>query len=165
MEIEKSLRLEAAPAQVWALLLDPTAMMSCVPGMQSVDVLGPDEYLAKMKVSFSFVSASFTLRTRIVESVPPSRLRAEGTGEENALASSLRQRTDITLEPEDGGTRLQLKVTLDLVGRLGTFGLAPMKTKADRLWDEFGRRLAERLAPVGQDAPRYDDSQARPGPA
>jgi carbon monoxide dehydrogenase subunit G len=87
MEIEKSLRLEAAPAQVWALLLDPEAMMSCVPGMQSVEVLGPDEYLAKMKVSFSFVSASFTLRTRIVESLPPSRLRAEGTGEENALAN------------------------------------------------------------------------------
>jgi hypothetical protein len=37
-------------------------------------------------------------------------------------------------------------VQVDLIGRLGTFGLAPMKTKADRLWDDFGQRLADRLA-------------------
>lgn len=147
MEIEKSLRLEAPPQEVWAVLLDPVAMMSCVPGMQTVEVLGPDEYLARMKVSFSFISASFTFRTRIVESDPPHRLRAEGTGEESALASSLKQCTDIVLQPDDGGTRLALKVRLDLVGRLGTFGLGPMKTKADRLWDEFGQRLAALLGP------------------
>jgi carbon monoxide dehydrogenase subunit G len=52
----------------------------------------------------------------------------------------------MVLEPAADGTRLRLKVQVDLVGRLGTFGLAPMKTKADRLWDEFGRRVAERLA-------------------
>jgi carbon monoxide dehydrogenase subunit G len=114
--------------------------------MQAVEVLSPDEYLARMKVSFSFVSASFAFKTRIVERVAPSRLRAEGTGEDNALASSLKQRTDIVLEPEAEGTRLHLKVQVDLIGRLGTFGLAPMKTKADRLWDDFGQRLADRLA-------------------
>ena len=145
MEIEKTLTLAAPPEQVWAVLLDPVAMMSCVPGMQAVEVLGPDEYLARMKVSFSFISASFTFRTRIVESDPPRRLTAEGTGEESALASSIRQRTDIVLEPHEAGTRLALKVRLDLVGRLGTFGLGPMKTKADRLWSEFGDRLAARL--------------------
>jgi len=37
-------------------------------------------------------------------------------------------------------------VQVDLLGRLGTFGLGIMKTKADRLWDEFGLNLAKRLA-------------------
>jgi carbon monoxide dehydrogenase subunit G len=145
MEIEKTLTLAATPEEVWAMLLDPVAMMSCVPGMQAVEILGADEYLARMKVSFSFISASFTFLTRIVESEPPCRLTAEGTGQERALASSLKQRTEILLVPEGGGTRLTLKVRLDLVGRLGTFGLGPMKTKADRLWHEFGERLEARL--------------------
>jgi len=148
VEIEKTLTLAATPQQVWAVLLDPQAMMACVPGMESVEVLSPDAYRATMKVSFSFVSARFAFRTRIVERDEPHRLRVEGTGEESALASSLKQTTDITLEAEGTQTRLQLKVKVDLVGRLGTFGLTPMKTKADRLWDTFGERLAEHLAPT-----------------
>lgn len=148
MEIEKTLTLPATPQQVWAVLLDPQAMMACVPGMESVEVLSPDAYRATMKVSFSFVSARFAFRTRIVERDEPHRLRVEGTGEESALASSLKQTTEIILQANGQHTRLQLKVKVDLVGRLGTFGLTPMKTKADRLWDTFGERLAERLAPA-----------------
>jgi len=145
VEIEKTLTLQASPEQVWAILLDPQAMLACVPGMESVEVLSPDDYRATMKVSFSFISARFAFRTHIVERTAPHRLRAEGTGEESALASSLKQSTEIVLEPDGPHTRLHLKVKADLVGRLGTFGLAPMKTKADRLWDAFGLRLAERL--------------------
>lgn len=149
MEIEKSLTLDAPPERVWALLLDPEAMGTCVPGMESVQVLSADEYAAVMKVKISFVSARFRLRTRIVERDAPRYLRAEGTGEDSAVASSLKQVSEIWLEPgADGmGTRLRLKVQVDVLGRIGSFGLAAMKTKADRLWDEFGVHLAARLAP------------------
>lgn len=146
MEIDKSLRLAASPAQVWALLLDPQAMGQCVPGMQSIEVLSPDEYAAQMHVKVSFISARFKLRTRIVERREPHYLKAEGTGEDTSVASSLKQTTEMTLEPAaDGGTDLRLKVKVDLLGRMGTFGLSVMKTKADRLWDEFGVNLAARL--------------------
>lgn len=148
MDIDKTLVLDAPPDQVWALLLDPQAMGACVPGMESVQVLGEDEYAAVMKVKISFVSARFRLRTRIVERDAPRYLRAEGTGEDSAVASSLKQVSEIWLAPgSDGrGTTLRLKVQVDVLGRIGSFGLAAMKTKADRLWDEFGVQLAARLA-------------------
>lgn len=147
MEIEKTLRLDAEPAQVWALLLDPRAMGACVPGMQSIDIISPDEYAAQMHVKISFISARFKLLTRIVERREPHYLKAEGTGEDVSVASSLKQTTEMHLESgADGGTRLRLKVKVDLLGRMGTFGLSVMKTKADRLWDEFGHNLAARLA-------------------
>lgn len=147
MEIDKALQLDAAPAQVWALLLDPQAMGACVPGMQSIDVISPDEYAAQMHVKISFISARFKLRTRIVERREPHYLKAEGTGEDASVASSLKQTTEMVLEPRpDGGTDLRLKVKVDLLGRMGTFGLSVMKTKADRMWDEFGLNLAARLA-------------------
>lgn len=147
MEIDKALQLGAAPAQVWTLLLDPQAMGECVPGMQSVDVISADEYAAQMHVKISFISARFKLRTRIVERREPHYLKAEGTGEDSAAASSLKQTTEMFLEPRgDGGTDLRLKVKVDLLGRMGSFGLSVMKTKADRMWDEFGTNLAARLA-------------------
>lgn len=149
MEIDKTLKLPAPPAQVWALLLDPQAMGACVPGMQSIEVISPDEYAAQMQVKISFISARFQLRTRIVERREPHYLKAEGTGEDASVASSLKQTTEMHLEPAaDGGTELRLKVKVDLLGRMGSFGLSVMKTKADRLWDEFGANIAARLGPA-----------------
>lgn len=147
MEIDKSVSLNASASRVWALLLDPQAMGACVPGMESIEVLTPEEYKAMMKVKIAFVSARFTLRTRIVERREPLYLKAEGVGEDAAVASSLKYVTEIHLhERPDGGTDLHIKVQVDLLGRMGNFGLSVMKTKADRLWDEFGVQLASQLA-------------------
>ena len=149
MEIEKSLSLDATASRVWALLLDPQAMGACVPGMESIEVLSPEEYKAVMKVKIAFVSARFTLRTRIVERREARYLKAEGTGEDAAVASSLKYTSEIFLTDRPaGGTDLQMKVHVDLLGRMGNFGLSVMKTKADRLWDEFGVQLAAQLAEV-----------------
>ena len=139
MEIEKTLTLAAAPQRVWELLLDPQVMGGCVPGMKSIDVISPTEYVALMHVKISFISAKFKLRTNIVEQRAPEYLRAEGTGEDASVASSLKQQSEMFLVPTaDGGTELRIKVTVDVLGRLGTFGLSVMKTKADRMWEEFG---------------------------
>ncbi len=152
MEIEKLLTLDAPPAQVWAILLDPAVMGACVPGMKSIEVVSDTEYLAEMHVKIAFVSARFKLRTTIVETRPPHYLRSEGSGEDTSVASSLKQVSEIFLsETASGQTEVRMKIKVDVLGRLGTFGLSVMKTKADRMWDEFGIKLAERLAPVASD--------------
>lgn len=168
MEIEKSLTLDVPPQQVWEVVLDPQAMCGCVPGMQSVEVISDDEYVAHMRVKISFITARFTLNTRIVEQEAPRYLRAEGTGEDASVASSLTQTSEMFLEArEDGGTDLRIKVKADVFGRLGTFGLAVMKTKADRMWDEFGTNLIARLNGEATEATESPQAQssAEPTPA
>lgn len=150
MEIDKSLRIAATPEKIWHVLLDPHAMAKCVPGMQSIEVVSKDEYAASMHVKIAFVSARFKLRTRIVERREPFFLKAEGTGEDSSVASSLKQTTELTLTPQDDDTTdLRIQVQVDLLGRMGNFGLSVMKTKADRLWDEFGVNLSAMLADAG----------------
>lgn len=146
MEIEKTLTVSASRERVWALLLDPQVMGGAVPGMQSIEVVSPTEYVAVMHQKISFIRARFKLRTRIVEQRAPEYLRVEGTGEDTSVASSLKQRSEIFLSATpDGGTELRIKIDVDLLGRLGAFGLSVMKTKADRIWEEFGNNLAARL--------------------
>jgi carbon monoxide dehydrogenase subunit G len=148
MDIEKTLTIAAPPARVWELLLDPNVMGDCVPGMQSIDVLSDTEYDARMHVRIAFVSAKFKIRTTIVEQRAPYYLRTEGSGDDASVASSFRQTSEMFLdELPDGQTSVRMKVTVDVLGRLGTFGLNVMKTKADRMWDEFGVNLAARVAP------------------
>ncbi|GLC96958.1 hypothetical protein Tamer19_63670 [Cupriavidus sp. TA19] len=151
MEIEKTLVTAAPPARVWELLLDPNVMGACVPGMESIEVLSDVEYIAHMAVKIAFINARFRLHTKIVETRAPHYLRTEGTGEDASVASSLRQSSEIFLtEQDDGSTQLRITVQVDVLGRLGTFGLSVMKTKADRMWDEFGANLLARLSPQGQ---------------
>ncbi|QQX88019.1 SRPBCC family protein [Cupriavidus necator] len=158
MEIEKTLVTAAPPARVWELLLDPNVMGACVPGMESIEVLSDVEYIAHMAVKIAFINARFRLHTKIVETRAPHYLRTEGTGEDASVASSLRQSSELFLTAlDDGGTQLRIRVQVDVLGRLGTFGLSVMKTKADRMWDEFGANLLARLSPGG--------AQAAPEPA
>jgi carbon monoxide dehydrogenase subunit G len=101
-----------------------------------------------MHVKFSFISAKFKLRTTVIEQRQPHYLRSQGTGEDSSLASTLKQDSEIFLtEQPDGQTELRMKVQVQVLGRLGTFGLSAMKTKADRLWEEFARNLQSRLEP------------------
>ena len=148
MEIEKTLVLAAPAARVWALLLDPNVMGGCVPGMQSIEVVSDTEYISQIHVKIAFVSAKFKIKTTIVDQRAPHYLRTVGTGEDTSVASSLKQESELFLtELPDGGTELRIKVQVDVLGRLGTFGLSVMKTKADRMWDEFCANLVARIAP------------------
>lgn len=179
MDIEKTLTVNAPADRVWGLLLDPQVMGGCVPGMQSIEVISDTEYVAVIHVKIAFVSAKFKLRTTIVEQRAPHYLRTEGTGEDASVASSLKQQSEIFLtELPDGQTELRILVKVDVLGRLGTFGLSVMKTKADRMWDEFSQNLLTRLtegvagqpvaaaaAPAPAVAPAPAPAVAAPAPA
>jgi len=133
-------------ARVWELLLDPQVMGACVPGMQSIEVVSETQYVVHIHVKVSFVSTRFKVRTNIVEMRPPTYLKSEGAGEDSTLASSLKQSSEVFLRDlGEGSTELRMKLHIDVFGRLGGFGMNVIKTKADRMWEDFGRNLARAL--------------------
>jgi carbon monoxide dehydrogenase subunit G len=130
--------LLAAPIdRVWDLMLDPNVMAGCMPGTESVEVVSEVEYVAVLKVKISCLSARFKLKTTIVEKKPPTYLRFEGTGEDKSVGSALKQTTEVFLAGEGSATSILVQTRADVLGRLGSFGLSIMKTKAERMWDEF----------------------------
>ena len=168
MELEKTLTVAAPVPRVWGLLLDPGVMAGCVPGTGAVEVVSDVEYLAEITVKISFVAARFRVRTTIVEARAPHYLRIEGTGEDRSVASSMRQTSELFLTDLGGDrTEIRIKAKAEVLGRLGSFGLSVMKTKADRMWEEFGANfaaLAERdgAAPSVPDQPPAIVSPAAP---
>ena len=54
MQIQETFTVDAPPETVWKFFEDIERVARCVPGVQSVDVLGPDRYkvLATQKVGF-----------------------------------------------------------------------------------------------------------------
>ncbi|RII84242.1 CoxG family protein [Neopusillimonas maritima] len=146
MEIEKKMTIAAPREKVWAMLLDPNVMGACVPGMESIDVISDTEYLVSIHVKMSFISARFKVRTFVVETRRPEYLKSEGKGEDSSLTSSLKHTSEVFLtELGPNETEFRTIVNVELLGRLGSFGMNMVKTKADRMWDDFGRKLAERI--------------------
>jgi uncharacterized protein len=146
VRFEKRALVPASPAEVWRLLLDTQAMMACVPGVEKIEPLSDTEFVVAMHVKMSFISARFRVRTAIVEARPPAYLRSEGAGEDATLTSSLKLKSEVFLSAQDEQTEIRLLLEVELFGRLGTFGLSAVKTKAERMWEEFGRNLAAKVA-------------------
>lgn len=61
---------------------DPVVLAACMPGCESLDLIGKDEYRMKMKMAMASLSGAFDGKVSITEQNPPNsfRLIVEGSG-------------------------------------------------------------------------------------
>lgn len=154
MIFEKSTTVQASPEQVWKLLLDPQVMGACVPGVEKIEVLSDVEYIVSVQVKITFITARFTVKTKIVETRPPTYLKSVGTGQDSGMSSSMTQTSEVFIaDLGHGQSELKTRLNVELLGKFGTFGLNIIKTKVDRMWEEFSQNLARRLQAPADEAP------------
>lgn len=138
MEFEFTHTFAVPPTELWAFLLDPDRMAACVPGMQSVEVVSNTEYAARLKVRIAFISVNLGAKVVIAQMDAPHFLRADVTGQDAAIGSSISAVAEMHLSsPVEGTTDLRVTARAQVLGRLGTLGLNPMRTKADSMWQQF----------------------------
>ncbi len=79
--------MHAPRERVWQLLLDPEALLACVPGCESVERVSETVFRACFKVKVSYITFSAATETTITKLEPPSRLESVTRGEDASLAS------------------------------------------------------------------------------
>ncbi|MCI0546395.1 MAG: carbon monoxide dehydrogenase subunit G [Candidatus Rokubacteria bacterium] len=145
--IEERFEVPAAPATVWAFLLDPERLAPCLPGCESLEVIDERTYRVRLAVKVGFLSTVQDVLMTIVEAEPPRRLVAEGRGEDRKLGSQVDVRSTLGLEPgPDGGTTVDYRSEVRVLGRLGSVGDAVMRAKARELAGRFAASLRQALA-------------------
>jgi len=82
VKISGTYKLSLPPEQAYQRLQDPEVLARCMPGCESLDKIGEDEYQMKMKMALASVSGAFDGKVRISDSKPPEsfRLVVEGSG-------------------------------------------------------------------------------------
>lgn len=139
----------AAPRErVWAFLLDVPAVGRCVPGVESVEPLGDDEYRGTMKVRVGPIGLSLQGKLGIVEQDPAAGravLRAEAA--DRRVGGSVTARIELQLA-EQGPAQTELTVTTDanMLGKLGEFGQPVIRKKAEQTMQEFARNLEKAIS-------------------
>jgi uncharacterized protein len=145
MKIEETFVVNAPRERVWPLITDPKLLATCVPGCESVDILSPDRYLGKVTIGIGPIKASFNVEVTITEQEAPSYVLCVSRGEENSRASQVSAENVLRLSDRgDGTTEVYYASDIQVVGRLGKFGLGIMKKKAKSLGDEFARAFKAR---------------------
>lgn len=82
MKITGTYTLSIPSDKAYTSLQDPALLAQCMPGCESLDRIGPDEYAMKMKMALAAVSGLFDGKVKITDQNPPSsfKLTVEGQG-------------------------------------------------------------------------------------
>ena len=147
MIIDQQFTIDAPLERVWAFMLDIPTMSTCVPGVESVEEQAPGVYDGILGVRVGPVSVRLEGRVAIDEQDDQAR-RARMTIEatDRRIRGAVNARTTMQLRAlDDGHTELQLHTDAAILGRLGQFGQAVIRKKADQVMTEFAANVRRRL--------------------
>ena len=122
--------------ETWAALNDPAVLKDCIPGCESVERAGDNEYEVLLVAKIGPVSAKFKGRMAVTDSDPPRAytLVFEGQG---GAAGFAKGKASVTLTPQEGGTLLDYTAQASIGGKLAQVG--------SRLVDGVARKLASQF--------------------
>lgn len=155
MKIENSFVVPASRDRVWRFIESAEEVGACVPGCESVDVVGDGRFKAKVRVKFGPIKALFNIDIERTGEKPMESATYTTRGEEGGRASRLSARSRLTLRAVgERETEIGYASEISIAGRLGRFGAGVMKKKADDLGGQFAQAVRERIAetPAGNPA-------------
>lgn len=151
MIVDQQITIDAPIQDVWEFMLDIPSVARCVPGVQSVSKGGEDSYIGAMKVKVGPIGATLEGRVRLVEQDPETRqARMDVEAADKRLRSAVNARMSMRMEERVGGsTEVFMHTDASVLGKLGEFGQAVMKRKANQILDEFARNVSTELSTQG----------------
>ena len=136
----------AAPREtVWAKLNDPEVLKACIPGCQSLDVIGENQFQAVATNRVGPVKATFKGKVRLTDIDPPNGYKISGEGD-GGIAGFAKGGATVTLTDKDGGTLLSYNVEAQIGGKLAQLGQRLVNGAAKKIADDFFQKFASTVA-------------------
>ena len=145
MEMSGEQLIPATQAQTWDALNDPETLKACVPGCESIEKTGENEYLVLMTARIGPVSAKFKGKLALSDLDPPNSysIAFEGQG---GVAGFGKGGAKVQLAPEAGSTKLSYQVKANVGGKLAQIGSRLVDAAAKKLAEEFFNAFNAKVA-------------------
>ncbi len=120
MKISGTADLAAPPDKVFSALNDPAVLAATIPGVQSLDQVGPDLYTMTVTAGVASIKGSYDGQVRLSDQQPPESftLRASGSGAPGTVDATVR----VSLAAAGTGTRLAYDADAIVGGMIGGVG-------------------------------------------
>jgi 2-furoyl-CoA dehydrogenase large subunit len=137
-----SVALPATPEQVYAVLLDPDALIKVIPGCHALEQVGPNHYRADVTIGIGLVKARYAAEIRLSDLAPPHGLSLGGKGVSSL--GSAEGAGQIRLEAAGSGTRLSYDYSAAVSGKVAAVGGRMLEGAAKivlrQLFEQLGRQ-------------------------
>ena len=143
MQISGTYTFNAAPERVWALLMDPAVLSSCIPGCESFDPTGEDRYTVTLTVGIAAITGTYTGTVHLVDQMPHSsyRLIVEGQGRPGFVKGS----SAVALKAAADATEVTVTADVQAGGAIARVGQRLIGGVAKMMMDRFFGCLQAKL--------------------
>ena len=165
ISLNQTFHVNAPVDAVWAFLLDPHQVVTCMPGAALDEVLGDNEFLGNIKVKVGPITASYKGRvrfTKVDHETHAIEMTAEGTEAGGGTASGT-MCSRVEASPE-GGTQVYAEATAEVTGRVMQFGRGMIQGISEQMFKQFAASITERLEAVQAGAPVAPAAEAEQRP-
>jgi uncharacterized protein len=145
VKISGTYTLPLPQERAYQVMQDPEVLARVIPGCESLEKIGPDEYRMKMKMALASLSGAFEGKVRITEQTPPNsfRLVVEGTGRIGFVKGD----GLLKLTPaEAGGTEVAYEGEAQVGGTIAAVGQRLIDGTAKTMIKKFFDKLAAEAA-------------------
>lgn len=129
---------------VWDALNDPQALKDSIPGCESVDRVGDNEFESVVAAKVGPVRARFKGKIQLQNLDPPNGYTISGEGSGGA-AGFAKGSANVNLSDAEGGTKLAYDVDATVGGKLAQIGQRLIDGTARKMADEFFANFAARF--------------------
>ena len=140
MKIAGSTHLPVPRDRAFAMMQDPEVLARAMPGCESLERIGPDEYRMKMKMAMASLSGAFDGKVRITNQLPPSsfKLIVEGTGK----IGFMKGEGTLNLSEAEGGTDVAYEGDVQVGGTIAAVGQRLIDATAKMMIKRFFEKLS-----------------------
>jgi carbon monoxide dehydrogenase subunit G len=139
--------------QVWDALNDPQILMACIPGCESINQVGDNQYAIQMTAAVGPVKAKFSGNLTLSDIDPPNSYSLAFTGSGGAAGFG-KGGARVTLSPDGLGTRLVYSAYAQVGGKLAQMGSRLIDGVAKKMAEEFFARFNATLKPAAEPEPQ-----------
>ncbi len=149
MNLEGEYTFDGPREEVWELVRDPEVLATALPGTQSLEQVGENEYEGVMNVRIGAVSGVFSGRVLIEDERPPESLtmKVEGEGKPGFVKGVGQVNL---LDQGDGTTLMKYSGEMQIGGRLASVGQRLLDTTSKSMLrqglGELNKALQARMA-------------------
>ncbi len=163
MEMTGEQLIHASQADTWSALNDPEILKACIPGCESIELTGPNEYAVQMTARVGPVSAKFKGKMSLSNIQVPNSysIAFEGQG---GVAGFAKGGADVSLAAEGHDTRLSYKAKANVGGKLAQIGSRLVDAAANKVAGEFFAAFNEKISKKNPGVHSADDHHPGPVP-
>ena len=163
MKIEEIFEVPAPVERVWEFVADPKKMASCLPAVQSVEVMDDRHYEAVVKQKVGFITATFKIQTEVIEKEAPFRMVLSNRGQTIAGAKGTMKSTDtIALKARsDEATEVHVMSEVTLGGQLAVLGAKLIESKSKEIFAQATSNLKSKLGAAPDPEPGTPETRGR----